>query len=104
MITDARDGAETALCGIKVRVARSLRSRLKGLIGEPPPPPGEGLLIMGCNAIHTFFMRYPIDALFLDSSGAPVKRIRGIKPWRPLVWGGFGARAVIEIASEGGGK
>ena len=58
------------------------------------------MLIKKCNAIHTFFMGYPIDAAFLDGSGAVVKKVRGIPPWRPIVWGGFRAVQVLETPSE----
>ena len=86
------------VAGVRARVAATFRERAKGLIGSPPPPPGEGLLIMRCNAIHTFFMRYPIDAVFLDRNMRPVKTVRGIRPWRLIVWGGWRARCVLETA------
>lgn len=87
------------ILGIKARVAKSFIDRAVGLIGKKSLPEGEGLLIMRCNAIHTFFMSMAIDATFLDSSGNPVKTVRSIKPWRPFVWGGFKARMVLETAA-----
>ena len=88
---------ETAFIhGTKAKVARTLRERMRGLIGSPRPADGEGLLIEKCNAIHTFFMDYPIDALFLDRRGNVVRKVSRIKPWRPFVWGGFRARSVLE--------
>jgi len=90
--------AKTVL-GVRAKVARTFRERARGLIGRPPPPQGEGLLIVRCNAIHTFFMRYPIDAVFLGRDGNPVKTVRNIRPWRPFVWGGFRARSVLETPS-----
>lgn len=89
------------IAGVKARVARSLWDRMRGLIGAPKPPAGEGLLILRCNSIHTFFMSYPIDATFLDRSGRPVKTVRNIPPWRPFVWGGFRAVQVLETAAKG---
>ena len=85
--------------GVRARVAEGFLARARGLIGRPPPPPGEGLLIPRCNAIHTFFMSYPIDATFLDGEGRVVKKVRDIRPWRPFVWGGFRARQVLETAA-----
>jgi hypothetical protein len=90
---------ERTVLGVRAKVARTFRERARGLIGRPPPPPGEGLLIAHCGAIHTFFMRYPIDAVFLDRDGKPVKTVRNIRPWRLFVWGGFRARSVLETAS-----
>ena len=89
------------ICGVTARVARTFAERAKGLIGTKSLPEGEGLLIKRCNAIHTFFMSFPIDATFLDGDGRPVKTVRGIKPWRPFVWGGWRARQVLETASKG---
>ena len=85
--------------GVRARVAEGFLARARGLIGRPPPPPGEGLLIPRCNAIHTFFMSYPIDATFLDGDGRVVKMVRNIRPWRPFVWGGLRARQVLETAA-----
>lgn len=87
--------------GVRVRVARSMFARMKGLIGMRRLPPGEGLLILRCNAIHTFFMSFAIDATFLDRNDRVVKVVRNVRPWRLFVWGGFRASKVIETAAEG---
>ena len=87
------------LLGIKADVAASFLQRAKGLIGRSSLPPGEGLLIERCNAIHTFFMKFPIDAIFLDRRGRVVKTVRNIRPWRFLVWGGWRAVKVLEVAA-----
>ena len=87
------------ILGVKALVARTFAERAQGLIARPRPAPGEGMLIKKCNAIHTFFMRYPIDATFLDARGEVVKVVRGIRPWRFLVWGGFRATQVLETPS-----
>ena len=85
--------------GVKAKVARTLFARMKGLIGIKRLPPGEGMLILRCNAIHTFFMSFAIDATFLDRHDRVVKVVRNIRPWRPFVWGGFRAAKVLETAS-----
>lgn len=85
--------------GVKAKVARTLFARMKGLIGTKRLPPGEGMLILRCNAIHTFFMSFAIDATFLDRHDRVVKIVRNIRPWRPFVWGGFRAVKVLETAS-----
>lgn len=86
--------------GVTAEVARSFGARLKGLIGRRDLPPGRGLLILRCNAIHTFFMRFPIDATFYDRHDRVVKTVRNIRPWRPFVWGGFRAVKVLETAAR----
>ena len=88
-----------SLYGFKARVARTFAERAKGLIGTKDLAADEGMLIEKCNAIHTFFMSFPIDAVFLDDSDRVVKVVRGIKPWRPLVWGGWRAKKVLELKS-----
>ena len=86
--------------GVKAKVARTLFARMTGLIGTKRLPPGEGMLILRCKAIHTFFMSFAIDATFLDRDDRVVKVVRNIRPWRPFVWGGFRAVKVLENASS----
>lgn len=87
------------ILGVKARVARTFPERARGLIGTRSLPPGEGLLIEKCNAIHTFFMSFPIDAVFLDRENRIVRTVKGIRPWRPFVWGGWRAVKVLETRS-----
>ena len=94
-----RSGRTVEVLGVKAEVAETFAARARGLIGREPPARGEGLLIPRCNCIHTFFMSYAIDAVFLDSEGRVVKTVRNIRPWRILVWGGFRARSVLETAA-----
>ena len=92
-------GGEAPLA-VEVDVAETFAERARGLICRPAPAPGRGLLIPRCNAIHTLFMRYPIDATFLDRKGRVVKSVRNLRPWRLFVWGGWRACQVLETASE----
>jgi uncharacterized membrane protein (UPF0127 family) len=76
--------------------ARSFSERLMGLMGRKELPFGDGLHIVPCNSIHTFFMRIPIDVLFLDRSLKVVKALPAIPPWRATkVY--FGAHSVLEL-------
>lgn len=87
------------ILGVEAEVARAFLPRLLGLMfRRKPPAPGTGLLITRCRSIHTCFMRFPIDAIFLDASGAPVKTMRNIRPWRLFIWGGWKAVQVLETA------
>lgn len=85
--------------GVDAEVAETLLERMRGLIGRDGLGPGAGMLIPRCNCIHTCFMRFPIDATFLDKRGAVVKVVRNIRPWRLFVWGGFRAAQVLETAA-----
>lgn len=87
------------LHGVRAKVAKTFLQRLKGLMWSKRLPPGEGMLILKCNAIHTFFMRFAIDATFLDRDDNIVKTVRNIRPWRLFVWGGLRACKVLETAS-----
>lgn len=88
------------ILGYRAKVARTFPQRAKGLIGTRSLAKDEGMLILKCNAIHTFFMRFPIDATFLDRHDKVVKVVRNIRPWRFFVWGGWRAVKVLETASH----
>jgi len=91
---------DVIVAGVEADVCETFLERARGLIGRPAPAAGHGLLIPKCNAIHTWFMRYPIDATFLDAEGKVVRKVKDIRPWRTLIWGGFCARSVLETASK----
>lgn len=76
-------------------VAASPFSRMKGLLGRSALRPGEGLLLRPASAIHTFFMRFPIDAVFLDREWRVVGIAGDVAPWRTA--GRKGAKAVLEL-------
>lgn len=84
------------ILGIEAEVANSFFSRLMGLMFRRDLPAGKGLLITRCRAIHTLFMRFPIDAVFLDGNGDIVRIVQGIRPWRFFVSGGRRAVQVLE--------
>jgi uncharacterized membrane protein (UPF0127 family) len=76
--------------------ADSFLRRFQGLMGVTALPLGEGLQIEPCTSIHTFFMRIPIDALFLDRQLRVVDVCHALPPWRTSrVY--FGARSVLEL-------
>jgi hypothetical protein len=70
-------------------------ARRKGLLGRDSFPKGSAMVIAPSNAIHTFWMRFPIDALFVRRNGVVVKVRRNIPSWRAVaaLW----AYAVIEL-------
>jgi uncharacterized protein len=84
-----------ALCVGKL--ADSPLPRMRGLMGAPGLPAGEGLLLTPAPAIHTAFMRFPIDALFLDANMRVVEIVEGLAPWR--IASQRKARAVLELAA-----
>ena len=88
------------ILGTKALVARSFLERTRGLIGRRGLEKGTGMLILKCNCIHTCFMKFPIDAIFLDGNGNVVKEVKNIRPWRLCVWGGWRAKMVLELDSR----
>ena len=93
-IYDVFAGGE--LLASPVYIADSFGSRFCGLMLRRSLAPGEGLLLKKCPSIHCFFMRFTIDAVYLDRD-MTVVGTETVKPWR--VGGSFrGARHVLEVA------
>jgi uncharacterized membrane protein (UPF0127 family) len=71
--------------------------RMRGLMGRHGLPAGEGLLLSPASAIHTAFMRFPIDALFLDRDLRVLRVVERLRPWRGA--SKLRARAVLELSA-----
>ena len=93
-VFSVRNGSGTVVVGRCV-VADTWLSRLRGLIGRKELLPDEGLLLTPEGSIHTWFMRFPIDIVFLESDLTVLGLREGVKPWRMSGW--RGARAVLEL-------
>ena len=76
-------------------VAETPLARTKGLLGRRALGEGEGLLLRRTWSIHTFFMRFPIDAVFLDREMRVVSLRPDLKPWRAAAK--RGAKSVLEL-------
>jgi uncharacterized membrane protein (UPF0127 family) len=81
----------------KARVADAIGTRGIGLLTTKSLAPEEGLLIKPCTSVHTWFMRYTIDVVYLTSEGAVVKATT-LKPWR-FSFGGKGSKNTLELAA-----
>jgi uncharacterized membrane protein (UPF0127 family) len=81
----------------RIETAFDSRSRRTGLLGRDSLAAGAALVIAPCDAIHTFFMRFPIDAMFVAKSGAVRKIKRRLAPWR--ITASLGSFATIEFAA-----
>ena len=81
--------------------ARRPWTRMRGLLGRASLPQGEGMLFDRTSSVHTFFMRFPIDVVFLDASGEVVSVREAVRPWRAVSQrrGALDARA-----RRGGGR
>jgi uncharacterized membrane protein (UPF0127 family) len=70
---------------------------MRGLLGRDGLAQGEGLLLKPCGSVHTFFMGFPIDVVFLDRELSVVAVRPEVRPWRTA--GARGAKAALELAA-----
>jgi hypothetical protein len=70
--------------------------RMLGLLGRNSLPPGQALVLAPCNSIHTFFMRFAIDLIFLDKNDVIIKTAHNCLPNKSIVMC-WGAVKVIEL-------
>jgi uncharacterized membrane protein (UPF0127 family)/CheY-like chemotaxis protein len=78
-----------------VVVADTFRSRLRGALGYRRLAEGEGVVLRPSFSIHTWFMRFPIDVVFVDADQVVIKISESVKPFRTA--GCRGAREVVEL-------
>lgn len=81
----------------RVQVAGDGGSRRKGLLGRERLAEGEGLWIVPCEAVHTFWMRFAIDLIYLDRDHRVVKTLSNVPPWRLSAC--LRAHSVLELAT-----
>jgi uncharacterized membrane protein (UPF0127 family) len=79
----------------RCELADNVFLRMRGLLGRQGLPEGEGLLFEPAPSVHTFFMRFPIDVVFLDKAKTIVKVVHDLRPWR--VAGARKAVAALEL-------
>jgi len=97
----ARNETRGTILADEVEHARSLWARFMGLMGRRSLAPGSALWLTG-NGIHMFFMRFPIDAVFLSrADGDGARRVmsthRAVRPWIGIVPFVRGAQGVLEL-------
>lgn len=76
-------------------LAATLWARTRGLLGRPGLKPGEGMLLRRTGSVHTLFMRFAIDVVFLDRELTVLSLRTAVRPWR--VAGQRGAKATLEL-------
>jgi uncharacterized membrane protein (UPF0127 family) len=80
----------------KLQIADSMITRLRGLLGTTELRADQALWIHQCNSVHTFFMKYAIDCVFLDRDMFVTSIKHDVKPGR-IVWPQWGAKTVVEM-------
>jgi uncharacterized membrane protein (UPF0127 family) len=74
-------------------------TRLRGLLGRKPLAAAQGLLLEPCSSVHTFWMGYPLDLIFLDRNNRVIEVCENVAPWSARV--ARGARKTLELAAGG---
>jgi len=93
-LVNQRTGAPIAT---SVERATTRATRKRGLLGRDGLPAGSALMIEPCPAVHTAFMRFAIDVVFVDRKGYAIKIVRNLGAWRIAV--APRAHAVVELAA-----
>ena len=79
-----------------VIIADSVLQRMRGLLGKKEFNNGQAIILKPCDSIHTFFMKFSIDVLFVGRNNCVIKAISCLKPFR-LTGIYFNARFAIEL-------
>lgn len=83
---------------LQIQLADTFWQRFKGLMFKSSMGVDEGLLITRCDSIHTCFMRFAIDVVYLDRAATVVRLAPSLKPWR-LHLGGRAAVHTLELSA-----
>ncbi len=78
------------------KLASSFVDRFFGLMGRSGVAPGGGVLLVRSGSIHSFFMRFRFDAVFLDKEDRVTKVVPAMRQWW-IAFGGRGAKDVLEL-------
>jgi hypothetical protein len=82
-----------------MKLADGFMQKFKGLMGRKKLNKSEGLMLLSCNSIHTCFMRFPIDVVFLNINHEVIAVKQCVRPWRLV---NFVKKAYITVEmSEG---
>ena len=81
-----------------VLVADTATERMRGLLSHAGLPPDQAMFLAPCSSIHTFFMRFTIDVVFVSTELAVTRIVAGVTPFR-VVFGGVGAWGGLEFAA-----
>jgi uncharacterized membrane protein (UPF0127 family) len=88
------NGEGTVVCE-HCLLAETMFARMRGLLGRSGLSSGEGILLRPAGSVHTAFMRFSIDVVFLDREDRVLKVAADLRPWKAA--GCKGARTVLEL-------
>lgn len=90
-----RNVTRSSSIGDRVETADSSKQRRTGLLKHSRLDDGAGLWIIPCEAVHTFFMKFALDLIYIDRKHVVKAVVRDVKPWRLSAC--FSAHSVIEL-------
>jgi len=90
------NGCKETVLALHLTRAETFLTRSIGLLGRRRLEAGEGLLIRGCSSIHTFFMFFNIDVVFLSRENRVTKIVKGLPPFR-IALGPWKTYSVLEL-------
>ncbi len=92
---EVRNATRGVVLAARAWVAETSAERRTGLLKHESLPEGEGLWLAPCEAVHTFWMKFPIDVLFLDKKRKVLKVRHAVAPWRMAAC--LRAHSVLEL-------
>jgi len=90
-----RNQTRGTVLGDAVDLADTSEKRRTGLLKHERLEPGQGLWIVPCESVHTFFMKFPIDLVYVDKRHKVRKVRHSVAPWRMSAC--LSAHSVIEL-------
>lgn len=78
------NSTQNSIISENTKMADNFFSRSIGLLSRKTLPESESLVIKPCCSIHTFFMRFDIDVLFIGANGKIIELYENVKPWNVL--------------------
>lgn len=90
-----RNRTRSSVLADSAEVADTSAKRRKGLLGRDHLPDGHALWIVPCESVHTFFMKFPIDVIYLDRKHRVKKICSAVQPWRMSIC--LLAHSVLEL-------
>jgi hypothetical protein len=102
-----RNVTRGTVLGEAIDIADTSAKRTAGLLKRKELRPGEGLWIVPCESVHTFFMKFALDLVYIDKKNVVRKVVGNVRPWRVSLC--LMAHSIIElpvgaIAGSGTGK
>lgn len=98
-VFSVRNADRNTMLATHARLYSSFAQRFMGLMMRKSVEPGGGILLTKSSSIHSFFMRFRFDAVFIDDSGRVTKVATAMRPWW-ATFGGKGGKHTLELPAH----